>query len=80
VAKDAPHPKPVRWIRSSRDNMRPFPEPARLRVGDAQWEAQLGGKAPWATPHHEIALIEQRRKRAREDHEQWLASTKMTSR
>ncbi len=27
-----------------------------------------------ATPKHEIALIEQRLKRAREDHEQWRAS------
>ena len=80
MAKDAPQPKPMRWIGSSRDDVRAFPEPARLRVGDALWEAQFGGKAPWATPHHEIALIEQRRKRAREDHEQWLAGTKMTSR
>lgn len=107
-----------------------FPEPVRLRVGGALWEAQLGRKAPWAkplrgfggagvlevvddhdsdtyravytvrfagvvyvlhafqkksksgiaTPRHEIALIEQRLKRAREDHEQWLASTTTTSR
>ncbi len=27
-----------------------------------------------ATPKHEIALIEQRLKRAQEDHEQWRAS------
>lgn len=130
VAEDEPQPKPVRWIGSSRDDVRAFPEPVRLRVGGALWEAQLGRKAPWArplrgfggagvlevvddhdgdtyravytvrfagavyvlhafqkksktgiaTPHHEIALIEQRLKRAREDHEQWLASTKTTSR
>ena len=112
--------KPVRWIGSSRDDLREFPEPVRLRVGGALWEAQTGGKAGWAkplkgfggagvlevvddhdgdtyravytvrfagavyvlhafqkkskhgiaTPKHEIALIEQRLKRAREDHEQ----------
>lgn len=117
--------KPVRWIGSSRDDLRTFPEPVRLRVGGALWEAQTGGKAGWAkplkgfggagvlevvddhdgdtyravytvrfagvvyvlhafqkkskhgiaTPKHEIALIEQRLKRAREDHEQWRAST-----
>lgn len=115
-------PKPVRWIGSSRDDLRAFPEGVRLRVGGALWEAQLGGKAAWAkplrgfggagvlevvddhdgdtyravytvrfagvvyvlhafqkkskrgiaTPKHEIALIEQRLKRAREDHDQWL--------
>ena len=130
VAEDEPQPKPVRWIGSSREDVRAFPEPVRLRIGGALWEAQLGRKAPWAkpllgfggagvlevvddhdgdtyravytvrfasvvyvlhafqkksksgiaTPRHEIALIEQRLKRAREDHEQWLASTKTTSR
>jgi len=116
--------KPVRWIGSSRDDVRAFPEPVRLRIGGALWEAQLGRKAGWAkplkgfggagvlevvddhdgaayravytvrfagvvyvlhafqkkskrgiaTPKHEIALIEQRLKRAREDYEQWRAS------
>ena len=116
--------KPVRWIGSSRDDLRAFPEPVRLRVGAALWEAQIGSKAGWAkplkgfggagvlevvddhdgdtyravytvrfagvvyvlhafqkkskhgiaTPKHEIALIEQRLERAREDHEQWRAS------
>jgi phage-related protein len=96
-----------------------------LRAGGALWEAQTGGKAPWAkplkgfggagvveivadhdgdtyravytvrfadvvyvlhafqkksksgisTPRREIALIEQRLKRAREDYEQWQAQT-----
>ena len=41
---------------------------------------QKKSKSGIATPRHEIALIEQRLKRAREDHEQWLASTKTTSR
>ncbi|WP_254073400.1 type II toxin-antitoxin system RelE/ParE family toxin [Acidisphaera sp. S103] len=30
--------------------MRDFPEPVRLRVGGALWDAQLGGKAAWAKP------------------------------
>jgi len=115
--------RPVRWIGGSRDDLRAFPEPVRLRVGGALWEAQTGGKVTWAkplkgfggagvlevvhdhdgdtyravytvrfagvvyvlhafqkkskrgiaTPKHEIALIEQRLKRAREDYEQWRA-------
>ena len=39
-------PKPVRWVGGSREDLRVFPEPVRLRVGGALWEAQLGGKAP----------------------------------
>ena len=123
-------PKPVRWIGSSRDDVRAFPEEVRLRVGGGLWEAQLGRKARWtkplkgfggagvlevvadfdsdtfravytvrfpgivyvlhafqkksksgiATPRHEIALIEQRLKRAKEDYDQWLASAKTKSR
>ena len=111
--------KPVRWIGSSRDDVREFPEPVRLGIGGALWEAQLGRKAGWAkllkgfggagvlevvddhdgdtyravytvrfagvvyvlhafqkksksgiaTPRREIALVEQRLKRAKEDHE-----------
>jgi phage-related protein len=116
----------VRWIGSSRDDVRSFPEPVRLRIGGALWEAQVGRKAPWAkplkgfggagvleivddhdgdtyraiytlrfagvvyvlhafqkkskrgmaTPQHEIALIQQRLKRAEEDHAAWQASRK----
>ncbi len=127
---DEPHPKPLRWIGSSREDVREFPEEVRLRVGGALWEAQLGRKAGWAkplkgfsgagvlevvddfdgntfravytvrfagvvyvlhafqkksksgiaTPRHEITLIEQRLKRAKEDYDQWLASTKTKSR
>lgn len=47
---DEPVAKPVRWIASSRSDPRDFPEPVRLRVGGALWEAQKGGKAPWAKP------------------------------
>jgi phage-related protein len=125
-----PQPKPVRWIGSSREDVRHFPEPVRLRVGGALWDAQLGRKALWvkplrgfggagvlevvddydedtyravytvrfsgvvyvlhafqkkstggiATPRHVIALIEQRLRRAREDYERWLTTTKTTSR
>lgn len=130
MADDELQPKPVRWIGSSRDDLRAFPEAVRLRVGGALWEAQLGRKAPWAkplkgfggagvlevvddhdgdtyravytvrlagviyvlhafqkksksgvaTPRREIALVEQRLKRAEEDHDQWVASRKTTSR
>jgi phage-related protein len=127
---DDPRPKPVRWIGSSKQDVRSFPEAVRLRIGGALWEAQTGGKAPWAkplqgfggagvleivddddgdtyravytvrfysavyvlhafqkksksgiaTPRHEIALIEQRLKRAQQDHDQWLSYTKTISR
>ena len=39
--------RPLRWIGTSRDDLREFPEPVRRRVGGALWEAQLGGKAFW---------------------------------
>jgi phage-related protein len=114
-------PKPVRWIGSSRDDLRVFPEPVKRRVGGALWEAQIGSKAPYAkplkgfggasvlevvddfdgntyravytvkfakaiyvlhvfqkkskrgiaTPQSEIALIEQRLKRAKLEYEEW---------
>jgi phage-related protein len=118
---DEPSPKPVRWVGSSRDDLRAFPEEVRNRVGGALWEAQLGRKAPYAkplkgfggaavlevvddfdgttyravytvrfagvvyvlhafqkkskrgiaTPRQEMALIEQRLLRAREDYARW---------
>ena len=43
-------PKPVRWIGSSQEDLRTFPEDARRRVGGALWDAQLGFKAPYAKP------------------------------
>jgi phage-related protein len=45
-----PKPKLVRWIGSSREDVRDFPEPVRLRVGGALWDAQLGRKAAWVKP------------------------------
>jgi phage-related protein len=41
---------------------------------------QKKSKSGIATPRHEIALIEPRLKRAREDYDQWPASTKTKSR
>ncbi len=48
--EDGPSPKPVRWVGSSRDDLRSFPEEVRNRVGGALWEAQLGHKGPYAKP------------------------------
>jgi phage-related protein len=45
-----PPPKPVRWIGSSKSDLSAFPEDVKGRVGGALWEAQLGGKAPYAKP------------------------------
>jgi phage-related protein len=43
-------PKPVRWVGSSREDLRDFPEEVRRRVGGALWDAQLGLKASYAKP------------------------------
>src|SRR5216683_3013781 len=43
-------PKPVRWVGSSKEELRDFPEEVRQRVGGALWEAQIGHKAPYAKP------------------------------
>jgi len=48
--QEDPSPKPVRWVGSSRDDLREFPEEVRNRVGGALWEAQLGRKAWYAKP------------------------------
>lgn len=42
--------KPVRWVGSSKEDLRGFPEEVRRRVGGALWDAQLGRKAPYAKP------------------------------
>ncbi len=44
------HPKPVRWVGSSKEDLRDFPEEVRRRIGGALWDAQLGLKAPYAKP------------------------------
>ena len=43
-------PKPVRWVGSSKADLSAFPADVKSRVGGALWEAQLGGKAPYAKP------------------------------
>jgi len=43
-------PKPVRWIGSSKEDLSSFPDEVRRRVGGALWEAQIGGKVPYARP------------------------------
>ncbi len=43
-------PKPVRWVGSSKDDVSRFPPDVRGRIGGALWEAQVGGKAPYAKP------------------------------
>ena len=42
--------KAVRWIGSSKEDLSDFPSEVRWRVGGAIWQAQLGGKAPYAKP------------------------------
>jgi phage-related protein len=43
-------PKSVRWVASSKEDLKRFPEEVRRRVGGALWDAQLGRKAPYAKP------------------------------
>lgn len=45
-----PPSKPVRWVGSSKQDLSAFPEDVKRRVGGALWEAQTGGKAPYAKP------------------------------
>lgn len=48
--RDNDQPKPVRWVGSSKEDLREFPDDVRWRVGGALWEAQLGHKAPYVKP------------------------------
>jgi phage-related protein len=43
-------PKPVRWVGSSKEDLKAFPEDVRRRAGGALWNAQLGRRAPYAKP------------------------------
>jgi len=47
---DGVSPKPVRWVGSSREDLRDFPEEVRHRVGGALWDAQIGLKATYSKP------------------------------
>jgi phage-related protein len=49
-ATDEPPAKPVRWVGSSRDDLRKFPEDVKDEVGFALFTAQRGGKHPAAKP------------------------------
>lgn len=40
----------MRWVGSSKGDLREFPEDVRRRVGGALWDAQLGWKAPYVKP------------------------------
>ena len=42
--------KPVRWIGSSKNDLSAFPNDAKLRIGGALWDAQIGVKSSWAKP------------------------------
>lgn len=48
--QDEKSSKLVRWIGSSRDDLRVLPDRVKRRVGGALWEAQIGRKAPFAKP------------------------------
>jgi phage-related protein len=50
ATQDHIQPKPVRWVGSSKEDLRSFPEEVRRQVGGALWDAQLGLKAPFAKP------------------------------
>jgi phage-related protein len=45
-----PSPKPARFIGSSREDLRRFPDDVRTEFGYAIFAAQEGGKAPKAKP------------------------------
>ena len=50
LARRDVQPKPVRWVGTSKQDLRVFPEEVRRRVGGALWEAQIGLKAPFTKP------------------------------
>jgi phage-related protein len=50
ATRDQTPPKPVRWVGTSKEDLRIFPEEVRRQVGSALWDAQLGRKSPFAKP------------------------------
>jgi phage-related protein len=44
------HPKPIRWVGSSKEDLSGFPNDVKRRMGLALFEAQMGGKASYAKP------------------------------
>jgi phage-related protein len=43
-------PKPVRWVGSSRRDLRSFPKKVRADIGQALYTAQMGDTDPAAKP------------------------------
>jgi len=50
IPRDDIQPKPVRWVGTSREDLRRFPEEVQRKVGGALWDAQIGEKSPSAKP------------------------------
>jgi phage-related protein len=50
TAQTAKLPKPIRWMGSTREELREFPAPVKRRVGGALWDAQIGSKARYVKP------------------------------
>src|SRR5947209_8082871 len=49
-AESDPSPKPLRWVASSRDDLRDLPEDVEDVIGFALYQAQIGGKHIAAKP------------------------------
>jgi len=47
---EQPEPKPLKWLGSSKDDLREFPDLVRKEMGHALYLAQIGMKAPKAKP------------------------------
>jgi phage-related protein len=50
IPRDDVYPKPVRWVGSSREDLRGFPDDVQRKVGGALWDAQIGEKSTFAKP------------------------------
>ncbi len=44
------HPKRIRWVGSSKEDLSAFPDDVKRRMGFALFEAQMGRKASYAKP------------------------------
>jgi len=47
---ERPKPKPLKWLGSSKDDLKQFPDLVRKEMGHALYLAQIGMKAPKAKP------------------------------
>ncbi len=50
IPRDDVRPKPVRWVGTSREDLRSFPDDVQRKVGGALWDAQIGEKLTFAKP------------------------------